>query len=166
MERKIHGSTFGFAILLVQVLKSSLVCAFSVVFEFQHNVCGRSIYAEGTVDATLFLAKKVINHLLKSSYILTSVFWYQPALFERRLLPHSYVFEKISRWLTTHYCWQMMNFLLVSDLINICRWSQKLKSGYTIWLMFSTKVVWDERFFWHFLARTLYNWWQSSGSFL
>lgn len=32
----------------------------SVTFEFQHNVCGRSIYAEGTVDAVLFLAKKVI----------------------------------------------------------------------------------------------------------
>jgi dihydrodipicolinate reductase len=31
----------------------------SVSFEFQHNVCGRSIYAEGTVDAVLFLAKKV-----------------------------------------------------------------------------------------------------------
>ncbi|GAY63304.1 hypothetical protein CUMW_224480, partial [Citrus unshiu] len=25
----------------------------------QHNVCGRSIYAEGTVDALLFLSKKV-----------------------------------------------------------------------------------------------------------
>ncbi|KAM7464822.1 hypothetical protein LguiB_012384 [Lonicera macranthoides] len=31
----------------------------TVSFEFQHNVCGRSIYAEGTVDATIFLAKKV-----------------------------------------------------------------------------------------------------------
>ncbi|KAK4379020.1 hypothetical protein RND71_000882 [Anisodus tanguticus] len=31
----------------------------TVSFEFQHNVCGRSIYAEGTVDAILFLAKKV-----------------------------------------------------------------------------------------------------------
>ena len=30
-----------------------------VEFVFQHNVCGRSIYAEGTVDAALFLAKKV-----------------------------------------------------------------------------------------------------------
>ena len=26
-------------------------------FEFQHNVCGRSLYAEGPVDAALFLAK-------------------------------------------------------------------------------------------------------------
>lgn len=41
----------------------------SVGFEFQHNVCGRTIYAEGTVDAVLFLdaqiragsAKKVFN---------------------------------------------------------------------------------------------------------
>eukprot|EP00884_Botryococcus_braunii_P011017 jgi/Botrbrau1/19917/Bobra.0059s0034.1 len=31
----------------------------TVVFEFQHNVCGRQIYAEGTVDAALFLHKKV-----------------------------------------------------------------------------------------------------------
>ena len=31
----------------------------SVGFEFQHNVCGRSIYAEGTVDAALFLAQRV-----------------------------------------------------------------------------------------------------------
>jgi 4-hydroxy-tetrahydrodipicolinate reductase len=31
-----------------------------VSFEFQHNVCGRSIYAEGTVDAVIFLAKKVL----------------------------------------------------------------------------------------------------------
>ncbi|KDO38024.1 hypothetical protein CISIN_1g044326mg, partial [Citrus sinensis] len=30
-----------------------------VSFQFQHNVCGRSIYAEGTVDALLFLSKKV-----------------------------------------------------------------------------------------------------------
>uniref|UniRef100_A0ACD5TVZ4 Uncharacterized protein n=1 Tax=Avena sativa TaxID=4498 RepID=A0ACD5TVZ4_AVESA len=31
----------------------------SVSFEFQHNVCGRSIYAEGSVDAAVFLHKKV-----------------------------------------------------------------------------------------------------------
>ena len=31
----------------------------SVFFSFTHNVCGRNIYAEGTVDAALFLAKKV-----------------------------------------------------------------------------------------------------------
>ncbi|GAQ84419.1 dihydrodipicolinate reductase [Klebsormidium nitens] len=31
----------------------------TVAFEFQHNVMGRSIYAQGTVDAVLFLAKKV-----------------------------------------------------------------------------------------------------------
>lgn len=30
-----------------------------VEFVFQHNVCGRTIYAEGTVDAALFLAMKV-----------------------------------------------------------------------------------------------------------
>ena len=31
----------------------------TVNFEFQHNVVGREIYAEGTVDAVLFLAAKV-----------------------------------------------------------------------------------------------------------
>ena len=31
----------------------------TVSFEFQHNVCGRSIYAEGTVDAALFLRNRV-----------------------------------------------------------------------------------------------------------
>lgn len=31
----------------------------SVHFEFQHNVCGRHVYAEGTVDAVLFLAEKI-----------------------------------------------------------------------------------------------------------
>lgn len=31
----------------------------SVSFEFQHNVCGRSVYAEGTVDACLFLQRQV-----------------------------------------------------------------------------------------------------------
>lgn len=31
-----------------------------VSFEFQHNVCGRSIYAEGTIDAAIFLFKKVL----------------------------------------------------------------------------------------------------------
>jgi 4-hydroxy-tetrahydrodipicolinate reductase len=28
----------------------------SVAFELQHNVCGRRVYAEGTVDAVLYLA--------------------------------------------------------------------------------------------------------------
>ena len=31
----------------------------SVFFSFTHNVCGRTIYAEGTVDAALFLAKQI-----------------------------------------------------------------------------------------------------------
>lgn len=31
-------------------------------FEFQHNVCGRSIYAQGAVDACIFLAKKVVSN--------------------------------------------------------------------------------------------------------
>lgn len=31
----------------------------TVSFEFQHNVCGRTIYAEGTVDAVLFLHSRI-----------------------------------------------------------------------------------------------------------
>jgi 4-hydroxy-tetrahydrodipicolinate reductase len=31
----------------------------TVVFEFQHNVNGRDIYAEGTLDAVRFLAHKL-----------------------------------------------------------------------------------------------------------
>ena len=31
----------------------------TAAFEFRHNVCGRSIYAEGTVDAIFFLAKNL-----------------------------------------------------------------------------------------------------------
>ena len=29
------------------------------MLEFQHNVCGREVYAEGTVDAALFLWRQV-----------------------------------------------------------------------------------------------------------
>lgn len=39
--------------------KLSHICGCRVSFEFQHNVCGRSIYAEGTVDAAMFLYTKV-----------------------------------------------------------------------------------------------------------
>lgn len=34
-------------------------CDSSVHFEFQHNICGRKIYAEGTLDAVAFLAKQI-----------------------------------------------------------------------------------------------------------
>ncbi|KAL3583322.1 hypothetical protein D5086_014383 [Populus alba] len=37
----------------------------TVSLEFQHNVCGRSIYAEGTIDAVLFLAEKRIDRMLR-----------------------------------------------------------------------------------------------------
>jgi 4-hydroxy-tetrahydrodipicolinate reductase len=33
----------------------------SVSFEFKHNVCGRTIYADGTVDAALFLHQKILE---------------------------------------------------------------------------------------------------------
>ncbi|CAO2835942.1 unnamed protein product [Amaranthus hypochondriacus] len=45
----------------------------TVSFEFQHNVCGRSIYAEGTVDAVLFLAKKVQSKADKRIYNMIDV---------------------------------------------------------------------------------------------
>ena len=32
-------------------------------FEFQHNVCGRNIYAEGTVDAVGFLKRKIASRI-------------------------------------------------------------------------------------------------------
>ena len=31
----------------------------SVHFEFQHNICGRHVYAEGTMDAVLFLSERI-----------------------------------------------------------------------------------------------------------
>lgn len=45
----------------------------TVSFEFQHNVCGRSMYAEGTVDAVLFLAKKVQAKATKRIYNMIDV---------------------------------------------------------------------------------------------
>ncbi|GAA0152472.1 oxidoreductase [Lithospermum erythrorhizon] len=45
----------------------------TVCFEFQHNVCGRSIYAEGTVDAVLFLAKKIQEKADKKIYDMIDV---------------------------------------------------------------------------------------------
>ncbi|GMH11321.1 hypothetical protein Nepgr_013162 [Nepenthes gracilis] len=45
----------------------------TVSFEFQHNVCGRSIYAEGTVDAIIFLAKKVRSKAEKRIYNMIDV---------------------------------------------------------------------------------------------
>ncbi|KAG8655055.1 4-hydroxy-tetrahydrodipicolinate reductase 1, chloroplastic isoform X1 [Manihot esculenta] len=45
----------------------------TVSFEFQHNVCGRSIYAEGTVDAVIFLAKKIQSKADKRIYNMIDV---------------------------------------------------------------------------------------------
>eukprot|EP00252_Welwitschia_mirabilis_P017559 TRINITY_DN38897_c0_g1_i1.p1 TRINITY_DN38897_c0_g1~~TRINITY_DN38897_c0_g1_i1.p1 ORF type:complete len:335 (+),score=59.06 TRINITY_DN38897_c0_g1_i1:128-1132(+) len=45
----------------------------TVVFQFQHNVCGRSIYAQGTVDAVIFLANKVQNKAEKKLYDMIDV---------------------------------------------------------------------------------------------
>lgn len=45
----------------------------TVSFEFQHNVCGRSIYAEGAIDAALFLAKKIQGKADKKIYDMIDV---------------------------------------------------------------------------------------------
>lgn len=45
----------------------------SVNFEFQHNVCGRQIYAEGTVDAVLFLARQIAAGAPKKLYNMIDV---------------------------------------------------------------------------------------------
>ncbi|WVZ56206.1 hypothetical protein U9M48_006774 [Paspalum notatum var. saurae] len=44
-----------------------------VSFEFQHNVCGRSIYAEGTIDAAIFLHRKVQSKDPKRIYDMVDV---------------------------------------------------------------------------------------------
>lgn len=45
----------------------------SVTFEFQHNVVGRTTYAEGTVDACLFLAQKMEQKAEKTLYNMIDV---------------------------------------------------------------------------------------------
>ena len=44
-----------------------------VNFEFQHNVCGRSIYAQGTVDAVLFIAARARERAEKTRYDMVDV---------------------------------------------------------------------------------------------
>ncbi|CAG9465493.1 unnamed protein product [Pedinophyceae sp. YPF-701] len=45
----------------------------TVGFEFQHNVCGRTVYAEGTVDAALFLAEQVGKNAEQKVYSMLDV---------------------------------------------------------------------------------------------
>ena len=45
----------------------------TVAFEFQHNVCGRQIYAEGTVDAAIFLAAKIAENSPKKIFNMVDV---------------------------------------------------------------------------------------------
>ncbi|KAG9446730.1 hypothetical protein H6P81_012858 [Aristolochia fimbriata] len=45
----------------------------TVSFEFQHNVCGRSIYAEGSIDAAIFLHKKVQSRAEKHIFDMIDV---------------------------------------------------------------------------------------------
>lgn len=45
----------------------------SVTLEFKHNVCGREVYAEGTVDAALFLWKQAKDGAEKKVYNMIDV---------------------------------------------------------------------------------------------
>ncbi|KAK1277636.1 hypothetical protein QJS04_geneDACA007395 [Acorus gramineus] len=45
----------------------------TVSLEIQHNVCGRSMYAEGSIDAAIFLAKKVQSEADKKLYNMIDV---------------------------------------------------------------------------------------------
>lgn len=45
----------------------------SVTFELQHNVCGRRVYAEGTVDAIIFLAQIKAQKAKKRLYSMIDV---------------------------------------------------------------------------------------------
>lgn len=45
----------------------------SVVLEFKHNVCGREVYAEGTVDAAIFLSRKIAEKAEKKLYTMVDV---------------------------------------------------------------------------------------------
>ncbi|KAI3431401.1 hypothetical protein D9Q98_004454 [Chlorella vulgaris] len=45
----------------------------SVVLEFKHNVCGREVYAEGTVDACLFLHRQIQSGADKKLYNMIDV---------------------------------------------------------------------------------------------
>jgi hypothetical protein len=45
----------------------------AVVLEFKHNVCGREVYAEGTVDACLFLHRQIQSGANKKLYNMIDV---------------------------------------------------------------------------------------------
>jgi 4-hydroxy-tetrahydrodipicolinate reductase len=45
----------------------------SVTLEFKHNVCGREVYAEGTVDAAIFLSKQIAAGAQKKLYSMIDV---------------------------------------------------------------------------------------------
>ena len=44
-----------------------------MTLQFQHNVVGRRVYAEGTVDAALFLASKIEEGADKKIYNMVDV---------------------------------------------------------------------------------------------
>lgn len=61
-----HEALVLLPVLVCQVYETKLVLLVPcmpffcrVSFEFQHNVCGRSVYAQGAVDAVLFLHQQV-----------------------------------------------------------------------------------------------------------
>ena len=44
-----------------------------MTLEFKHNVCGREVYAEGTVDAALFLGRQIHGGAEKRLYTMVDV---------------------------------------------------------------------------------------------
>jgi 4-hydroxy-tetrahydrodipicolinate reductase len=45
----------------------------TVAFEYRHNVCGRSIYAEGTVDAVKFLDRQITEESIQKRFNMIDV---------------------------------------------------------------------------------------------
>ncbi|NLB62898.1 MAG: dihydrodipicolinate reductase [Fibrobacter sp.] len=45
----------------------------SVHFEFQHNVCGRKVYAEGTIDAAIFLHQQIQKNSANKCFSMVDV---------------------------------------------------------------------------------------------
>lgn len=55
------------------VLAADMLLRFSAGCPTQHNVCGRSIYAQGTVDAVLFIAERARERSPKKLFNMVDV---------------------------------------------------------------------------------------------
>lgn len=63
----------GLAVIAEIVELTFVSVAFASPKRTQHNVCGRSIYAEGTVDAVQFIAERVAKKSPKTLYDMVDV---------------------------------------------------------------------------------------------